>query len=142
MRVGVVGFMLACMAYGAPSDPAADVWDVVATMAAALAEPNDAAFMRPIAKSVEHYELLERQVRSLSQTNGVVSSITAVLNDGDDKQRTLEVDWYMELQPKSPGQTFSRRRETVRMTFAKSGKRWMITSLTPVAFFAPPPSGN
>ena len=118
-------------------DVPADAWDVVATMAAALAEPNDAAFMKPIAKSFDQHDRVQRQVRALVQTNNVVSSISPVSNEGDDKQRTLEVDWYLEIQPQAAGAAVTQRRETIKLTLVKTGKRWMITTLEPVAFFAP-----
>ena len=122
--------------FGFAQQPEAAAWDVVATMAAALAEPNDAAFMKPVAKSFQQHDLLERQVRTLVQVNGVVSSISPLLNEGDDRQRTVEVDWYLEIQPLSTAGALVRRREIVRLTFVKTGKRWMITSLSPVAFFS------
>lgn len=136
MRFAAVA-LITHLAFGAPPpDDAADVWDVVATMAAALAEPNDAAFMQPISKSFPQHGLIERQVRALVQTNDVVSSISSVSNEGDDRRRTIEVDWYMEIQPRAPGGSLSRRRENVKLILTKTGKHWMITSLSPVEFFA------
>ena len=140
MRLAALALLSASMAFGAAPDAPADAWDVVATMAAALAEPNDAAFMKPISKSFEQHDLMERQVRALIQTNAIVSSISPIANEGDDKRRTLEVDWYLEIQPQSTGASLTQRRESVKLTLVKTGKRWMITSLSPVAFFAPVPS--
>jgi hypothetical protein len=120
------------------ADAEADSWDVIATMAAALAEPNEYAFMKPIAKSLEEHDLIERQVRVLVNTNNVTSSISPLANEGDDKTRTLEVDWYMEIQSHSPGQSLIQRRENVKLVMMKTGKRWMITALSPVAFFTAP----
>ena len=139
MRMAALA-LAAQLAFGATPDAPAEAWDVVATMAAALAEPNDAAFMKPISKSFEQHGLVERQVRALVRTNDIVSSISVVANEGDDKQRTLEVDWYLEIQPRSLGQSLTQRRENIKLTMVKTGKRWMITSLSPVDFFAPPPS--
>lgn len=119
------------------ADSAAEAWDVIATMAAALAEPNDAGFMKPIAKSFAQHDLVERNVRALVQTCDVVSSISALANEGDDKQRTMEVDWYLEIQPRSAGAAVVQRREAVRLTLTKTGKRWMVTALEPVGFFTP-----
>jgi hypothetical protein len=124
---------------GAPAPNAeADSWDVVATMAAALAEPNEYGFMKPISKSVEAHDTIERQVRALVQTNDIVSTISPVTNEGDEKKRTLEVDWYMEIKPHAPGQSLVQRRETIKMVMEKTGKRWIITSIAPVSFFGPP----
>jgi hypothetical protein len=120
------------------ADAEADSWDVIATMAAALAEPNEYAFMKPIAKSLEEHDLIERQVRVLVNTNNVTSSISPLANEGDDKKRTLEVDWYMEIQPHSPGQSLIQRRESIKLVMVKTGKRWMVTALSPVAFFTAP----
>jgi hypothetical protein len=128
----------ATLARGADRDPAADVWDVVATMAAALAEPNEYAFMKPVSKSFEQYEMLERQVRTLVQTNDVVSAISPVTNEGDDKERQLEVDWYVEIKPQASKQTMTQRHLNVKLTLVKNGKHWMITTLSPISFFAPP----
>lgn len=120
------------------ADSAAETWDVVATMAAALAEPNDAGFMKPIAKSFDQHDKVERQVRALVLANSITSSVSTLANEGDDKQRTLEVDWYLEIQPQSAGASALQRRESVKLTLIKTGKRWMVTSLEPIAFFAPP----
>jgi len=136
MKLAVLA-LATTLAFGAAPDPAAEAWDVVATLAAALAEPNDAAFMKLVAKSFEQHDLLGRQVAALVQTNEIVSSVSPVSNEGDDKQRTLEVDWYMEVQPRSPGGNLTQRRENVKLTLVKTGKRWMITSLTPVSLFGP-----
>lgn len=132
--------VVSALGFGAAPDPSAETWDVVATLAAALAEPNDAAFMKPVSKSFEQHGLIQRYVTALVQTNEIVSSISPLMNKGDEKQRTLQVDWYMEIQPRSPGGLLSRRHETVKLALVKIGKRWMITALSPVEFFAPPPS--
>ena len=138
MRIAALA-LISQLAFSAPPpDAATDVWDVVATMAAALAEPNDAAFMQPISKSFPQHGLIERHVRALVQVNDVVSSISLVANEGGDQRRTIEVDWYMEIQPRVPGGLLSRRRENVKLILTKTGKRWMITSLSPVEFFAVP----
>jgi len=136
MKLAVLA-LATTLAFGAAPDPAAEAWDVVATLAAALAEPNDAAFMKPVAKSFEQHDLLGRQVAALIQANEIVSSVSPVSNEGDDKQRTLEVDWYMEVQPRSPGGNLTQRRESLKLTLVKTGKRWMITSLTPLSLFSP-----
>ena len=135
MRLLAVLAVAVSLAFAA--EPVAETWDVVATMAAALAEPNDAAFMKPISKSYPDHDLMERQVRALVQINNVTSSVSPLSNEGDDKQRTVEVDWYLEIQPQSAGVAVTQRRESVKLTLVKTGKRWMITDLTPVAFFAP-----
>ena len=140
MRLASIFALVAGLAVWAAADPAAETWDVVATMAAALAEPNDAAFMKPISKSLEQHDLIHRQVRALVQTNNVVSSVSPLSNEGDEKQRTVEVDWYLEIQPQTAGAAVAQRRESVKLTLVKTGKRWMITALTPIAFFAAPPS--
>ena len=139
MRLAVFA-IAAQLVFAATPDPAAEAWDVVATMAAALAEPNDAGFMKPISKAFEQHDQIARQVRALIETNNVVSSISAVVNEGDDKRRTLEVDWYLEIQPQSAGASLTQRRENVKLTMTRTGRRWMITALAPIAFFAAPPS--
>jgi hypothetical protein len=140
MRLAIVIFAAAVLGFGGvpAADAEAGAWDVVATMAAALAEPNEYGFMKPISKSVETHDLIERQVRALVQTNDIVSTISPVTNEGDDKKRTVEVDWYMEIKPHAPGQSLVQRRETIRMVMEKPGKRWMITSIAPISFFSPP----
>ncbi len=138
MRFAALALITQLAFSAAPLDSSAEVWDVVATMAAALAEPNDAAFMQPISKSFPQHGLVQRQVTALVQANDVVSSISLVSNEGDDQRRTIEVDWYLEIQPRAPGGSLNRRRENVKLSLTKTGKRWMITSLSPVEFFAIP----
>ena len=120
------------------ADPADDVWDVVANMAASLAEPNPDAFMKPIAKSFDQYDHLAREVRALAQANQVVSSISLVSNSGDDKQRSLEVDWYMQIHTQGEGSKTILRRENIKLTLIRTGRRWQVASVSPVEFFAHP----
>ncbi|HEY3739140.1 MAG TPA: hypothetical protein VGL53_04810 [Bryobacteraceae bacterium] len=134
----ILAILSLAAASAAAPNPEADAWDVVATMAAALAEPNEYAFMKPIAKSVAEHGYLELQVRALVHTNDVVSSISPVTNEGDDKQRTLEVDWYMQIHPQAPGRSLIERRENIKLTMVKAGKHWMITAISPATFFAAP----
>lgn len=124
----------------ASSDPGAEAWDVVATMAAALSAPDDMAFMKPVSKQAPGHAKLESMVRSLAQAHDVVSSISPISNEGDEKSRKLVVDWYLEIQPQVSGALITRRREQIELQLVRTaaGKRWTVTSLSPVEFFAPP----
>ena len=75
--------------------------------------------------------------RAISRQAEVQSSIEVVENEGDDRRRSLELDWILRIrreQEATPG----RRQQRVKCRVEKSGKKWRIIALEPLEFFAPP----
>jgi hypothetical protein len=119
-------------------DPAREVWDRLAAMAAALGQTNAGEFLRDFDRSMPGYEELRLAVQGLLARCEVESSIDPVENSGDDRRRTLEADWQMHLVDRDAAQHITVRRATVKCSFEKDGRRWKVTSFAPLDFFAAP----
>jgi hypothetical protein len=84
-------------------------------------------------KTFATFPAFARNLRALLEQNEVTSSISPLSNDGDDKKRVLELDWYVEIRSKSSELGIVRRRETVRCTVerATQSKKWLVTNIDP-----------
>ena len=120
------------------ADASSETFDVIASMAAGLAEDNAAAFMKPVDDAMPGREALAANVRALLLQSEVVSGIDRVRDDGSEASRTLVLDWGLQLKRRGPDLRIERKRETVTVTLKKDGKRWKVTSIVPLEFFAPP----
>jgi hypothetical protein len=84
------------------------------------------------------YARLERDVFALLSQFEVSSSVEVGDEQGDSRQRTIEVDWMLTLRSQAATGPTERRREILKLTLARRGKSWRITALAPADFFAPP----
>lgn len=120
------------------ADPATEVWDVVASMAAALAENNAPGFLKPLDLSMPGYDVIARDVEGMLMQAEAHSGINAIRNEGDDSTRTVEVDWELRLRRKGDDLRIEVRRRNVTARFTRQGKRWVVVQLDPISLFAPP----
>jgi hypothetical protein len=129
-----------------------DVIEVVTSMAGALAEANGVGaglvrgnvskFMSAISKDMPDYGTLENNVTQLVMQAEVSSSIQTVTEDGDDRARTIDLDWVMQIRSLEQDGPVVTRREVVHCELRKEKKHWKIVSLKPLDFFAPPKLGQ
>jgi len=84
------------------------------------------------------YEALRAGVTALLSEAEVQSSIELVDDEGDDRNRTVELDWLVHIVDRQDGALAERRQQRVKCRVQKSGKKWRIASLEPLQFFAPP----
>ena len=128
--------MLAVMAnLAAKADTHADVVDLFAQMAAALSDDNAAQFMKAFDRNMAGYGEMETQITALIADSEVASSVELLKDDGDDRKRDVELDWYLELRSRVRGGPFVQRRAVIHCQVEKQGKHWKITSMTPSGFF-------
>ena len=120
------------------ADSAQQVWDLFTSMAAALSEGNASAFMSAFAAAMPGYEALRAGVTALLREAEVQSSIELVEEQGDDRNRAVELDWLVHIVGRQDGALAERRRERVKCRVEKSGTKWRVASLEPLQFFAPP----
>ena len=104
--------------------------ETVARMAAALAEDNPEAFMKPIDPKMPGYEELKANIKAILQQAEVTSSISPLSED--------EFDWYLELKRRGNDLQIERRRQIIRVKMEPDGKKWKVVGLEPQSFFAPP----
>jgi hypothetical protein len=82
------------------------------------------------------YAALLDNVKGLLAAYNVGATIEEITDEGDDRKRTVELDWLLILTQKgainSPQQT---RRQVVKCTVERRGKQWKITALEPLDLF-------
>jgi hypothetical protein len=122
----------------ARAGPASEVWDVVARMAAALAEDNPPGFLKPLDPRMPGYIELVTSVNGMLMQAQAHSGISAISNEGTDRERTVQLDWELRLTRKGNDLRIDVRRQTVTLKFTREDKQWRVTSLDPLSFFAPP----
>lgn len=132
------------------ADAARDVWEVISEAASALSEGDVPAFLDCFDSRMPGYEQLRANVTGLiaeayppremgaSEREGIFCSIGPVTDEGDEKARSLEVDWIMDIRQRTGGSNSARRQQRIKLRAEKQGKKWKIVSLEPVSFFAPP----
>ena len=128
--MGVAVLMLTLLAL---EDPPQDVIDFFRSAATALADAHrdrDAgAFLDHFDKSMPGYAELSDRIREMTGDGEVNMAVDFVNQKGDDKKRTLELDWLLQCEGQHP------KRAVLQCTMEKNGKKWKITSLAPLDFF-------
>jgi hypothetical protein len=123
-----------------------DVIEVITSMAGALTEVsgtgagvvrgNVSQFMSAFSKDMPGYGTLENNVTALVRQAEVSSSIQTVSENGDDKARTIDLDWVLQVRSLEEDGPVVRRREVIHCELRKEKKHWKIVSLSPLDFFA------
>jgi hypothetical protein len=120
------------------ADPPQDVVLFFADLARALVDahsdnprfPSSAGtFLGYFDSKMPDYEELRHNVEDLVSRGDVESAIEFVTDEGDEHKRTLDLDWLLEIKDQPD------RRKILKCTLEKRGKKWKITSLSPVDFF-------
>lgn len=116
------------------------VVDFLASAASALSEAHS---LRPTIASdagpfLDHFDsnmpdfaTLRNELEALVTEASVSSSIEIVSDEGDDRKRTLQLDWILQIEGQAT------RRKIVNVTIEKRKKDWKFTALAPVDFFKP-----
>jgi len=125
-------------AEGRPDDEAREVWDLLTRLAAALSEGRPAQFLEAFDRSMPGYRTLETNVAALLGQYEVQSSIELLRDESAGATRTVELDWFLQLEEQRDAGAVTRRRERVSCRLEKRGKKWKIAGIEPLAFFAPP----
>lgn len=119
------------------ADPPEAVTDLIARTAGALSDDNVPAFLQGIDRSMPDYGKLETQVTALLAQATVGSSVSVQTDKGDDQQREMELDWFLEVKSKEPQGPFVRRHEMIHCRVARRKGKWKIVQLSPLTFFGP-----
>jgi len=125
-----------------------EAWDAISGVAMDLQlasrsadgrEANDLpTLLAHFDQAMAGYAQLEANLKALTSIWLVEPALQLSGNEGDDERRSLEIDWAMTLTNPSDGGNSLRKEATVKCVVEKRGKRWLIVSLTPLEFFAPP----
>ena len=127
MRIALL--LAAAVAARAQTSP--DVLDLLRDLAQTLTaqEPDD--FLDHFDKKMPGYDVLRDNVRALTARSELGSSIEIVTDDGDDRRRMLQLDWLLQVDRDPP------RRQILKCTLERQGKKWKIVALAPLDFFKP-----
>lgn len=125
------------------SDPAIGVKRLLLDASRSLQSANAALFMGLFDRaSFDGYAALREDIGALTAHRRIASSVSVGVPEGGPEQWTASVDWLLELTPKLDPGPVERRRQTLRVSVRKRGKRWRIVGLAPVGFFAPTQPGR
>ncbi len=120
----------------AVADPAAEVLNVFTSAAEALINDDARSFLDSFDRDMPGYAALQGDVNGLLAAHNVGATIEVITDEGDDRKRTVELDWLLILTQKGaingPQQT---RRQVVKCTVERRGRRWKIATLEPINFF-------
>lgn len=113
-----------------PQDAPKAVLDFFRTAAEALADKDASAFLEHFDSKMFGYDTLASEIRSLVERSDLESSIEIVADSGDEHKRMIQLDWLLRIDQDLP------KRQIVKCTIEKQGRKWKITSFVPVDFFA------
>jgi hypothetical protein len=122
-------FFLVLAACGRAETPK-DVFEFLRSAAEALADQDSNGFLDHFDRNMPGFSTLRDEAAVLANAE-VESTIEFISDEGDDKRRELQLDWLLRVNGGRP------RHELVQLRMQKQGKKWKITELHPVEFFAP-----
>jgi hypothetical protein len=107
------------------------ILDLFRSCTQALAEKQPDLFLDCFDPEMAGYPELRRNVMALLARGAVASTIEIAVESGDESTRMIQVDWLLRAGLQPP------RRALLKLTVERRGRRWRITQLDPVSFFAP-----
>jgi hypothetical protein len=119
-----------------PADERQEFTDWLGRWVAHLSEENSGGFLRAFDRQMPGRGELERNIIALLRGWEVSSSVRIQRFDGQTGEAQL--DWFLQLNPRTPAGATERRRETVRLKFVKQKKGWRIVDLDPLSFLRLP----
>jgi hypothetical protein len=129
--------VLGALAVPLVADTRQQVIDLFTAMAAALSEGNGLAFLEHVDHATPGYQKLEADILALVEQSEVLSSIEVLRDDGDDRARTVLLDWFLQLRSREQTGPLTRRREVVKCRLERVKKKWKVVAIEPPNFFAP-----
>lgn len=119
----------AALAFGV--DPPKDVGEFFRTAVGDLGDKDKAAFLDHFDGSMPGYAAFRDDVTALLDRSEVIATVAFVTDEGDASKRVLQLDWFMQIDQDRP------RRQIVKCTLQKQGKKWKIVAFDPVDLFRP-----
>jgi hypothetical protein len=112
------------------------VRETLAGMATSLSAGNASAFLKNFSATMAGREELGVQVQGLVNAGEVSSSVSLLTVAVDADSAKVQADWYWSLQGRINTNVRKQRREVLRIALRREGKRWRVTELAPIGFFA------
>ncbi len=128
--------LLIATAAALTADPPAAVMRVFTYAAEALANGDSAAFLEQFDKDTPNYAALRDNIEGLLGAHQVGSTVEVVMDEGDERKHTLELDWLLIISGKGLDTQTETRRKVIQCTVERRGRQWKITAIAPLDFFA------
>jgi hypothetical protein len=129
--------LAACAAPLFAADAEQQAYDLVTDAATHLSAGNADSFLALFDRAMPGYDEFAARIAALLQQAEVQSSVVVLRNQGDESVRALELDWFLQVRSRHETESIVRRREPVKCTVRKSGRKWKFFSLSPQSLFAP-----
>src|SRR5579862_6234968 len=123
------------------SDASQQVFDLFSKIASALADNDATTFAGALDPDMPHFSDFRAELNALVGEADVTSSVEVMTDTGDDTHREAELDWVLHITGKSDSHAVEERHKAVKFRLERKGKKWKITSIDPMDFFAPPKGG-
>ena len=130
----IIGFLFAVPLL---ADVEQDVTDVVSTLAGALSNNNAQLFLKSLDPAMPEYRKIEQDVTALASQTLIGCAVEVLSSSGTPAGLTADLDWYMSLKSQQDESLLERRRTKVTIKIEKRGKKWIVTSFSPISIFAP-----
>jgi hypothetical protein len=132
-------FLLALVGARLAADASQQVLDLFTSIAGALSDDDPMVFLGAVDHDMPHFQDFQADLMALTDQADLTNSIEVTSDQGDDRHRIEELDWFMQIVGKSLSQTVERRRAVVRFKLERRGKKkWKIVAIAPWDFFRPP----
>ena len=113
------------------------VTDVVSDLAGALSDDNPQLFLKSLDHAMPDYRKIEQDVTALASQTLIGCTIEVLSTHETPPTLTADLDWYMSLKSQQDENLLERRRTKVTIKLEKRGKKWVVTSFSPISIFAP-----
>ena len=123
--------LLLFAAVAAQAQTPKDVVELFGGVAEALSSNEPGDFLDHFDRNMPGYGVLRDEIRALLDGSDVGSSIEIVTDEGNDRRRTLQLDWLLQINRDAP------RRQIEKCAIERQGRKWKIVALDPVEFFKP-----
>lgn len=113
------------------------IYALLSSLASYLSDGNAPGAMSAFAKSIPHYQIVETNVGALTAQADMICDIELLEESGDEIARAAQTHWFLQIKSKQENGPTERREQDVKLTFAKQGKSWKITSIEPASILDP-----
>jgi len=118
------------------AEPPPDVVELFREAADALASDDANTFLAKFDRNMPGYAAFRDQISALLASHDVGSTIEVVNDQGDERKRSLDLDWLLVISEKnSANGKMETRRRLLKCRVERQGRQWKITALEPLEFF-------
>ena len=118
------------------ADRVTDVRSRITYIASALASGNPDDAITPFNKAMPGYAKLQSYFAALTDSFDIVSEVEITDEDDEEGETTVKANWTLHLSDKT-ARSDRQRTYVATIGFKPDGKKWQISSFSPVEMFNP-----